>query len=260
MIARKKFIELSLFSFLSACSSSELNSKDSASVNLTISAAASLQDAIQEIGHLYTQKIPNVKVSYNFGASGSLRHQIEQGAPVDIFICAASEYMDRLANKNLLLVNTRHNLLKNEVVLIAPHDNYDLNSFSQLNRNFVSRIAIGDPNSVPAGKYAKEVFSFLNLYQTIEPKLIFAKDVRQVLAYVETGNVEAGIVYKTDVQISDRVKTVATVPVNFHSPIIYPVAIIKDSKYPETAQNFFQFILSNTAKNVFRAYGFSTLS
>ena len=257
MKGRRKFIGLSLLAlaFLSACTASGNDNRDS-SVTLTISAAASLQDAIQEIGKLYNQQKPNVQLIYNFGSSGSLRHQIEQGAPVDVFISAAEQHMDALENKNLLLNNTRQNLLKNEVVLISAQNNDKIAGFPQLKSDLVSKIAIGAPDSVPAGKYAKEVLDSLKLYKSLEPKFVFAKDVRQVLVYVETGNVEAGIVYRTDAQISNQVKVLATAPIDSHSPIIYPVAIAKDSKNPETAQDFIQFLLSNTAKNVFTEYGF----
>lgn len=258
MTGRRKFIGLSLLAFLSACTNSGLNSQDSSSVNLTISAAASLQNVIQEIGNLYSQQMPNVRFTYNFGSSGSLKHQIEQGAPVDIFISAASEHMDSLENSNLLLENTRHNLLKNEVVLITSQNNFDLKNFSQLQSDTVREIALGDPDSVPAGKYAKEVLDFLKLSKNLESKFVFAKNVRQVLAYVETGNIEAGMVYLTDAQISTRVKIVDQAPVNSHAPIIYPIAIIKDSKHSDLAQVFLQFVLSNTAKRVFQTYGFTT--
>ncbi len=260
MRGRRKFIGLSLFAFLSACSASGFTSTDSSSVNLTIAAASSLQDAIQDIGNLYSQQMQNVRLTYNFGSSGSLRHQIEQGAPVDIFISAASEHMDSLANKKLLLDNTHQSLLKNEVVLIAAQDNYDINNFSQLKVDAIRKIALGDPNSVPAGKYAREVLASLKLYKSLESKFIFTKDVRQVLAYVETGNVEAGIVYQTDAQISERVKIIESAPINSHSPIIYPVAAIKNTKYPEVTRDFLHFLFSNKAKNIFRVYGFNTVS
>ncbi len=255
MKGRRKFIGISLLAFLSACTASGNNGQDS-SVSLTISAAASLQDVLQEIGKLYNQQKPHVQLTYNFGSSGSLQHQIEQGAPVDIFISADEQHVDALENKNLLLNNTRQNLLKNEVVLITAQNNNKITGFPQLKNDFVSKIAIGAPDSVPAGKYAKEVLESLKLYKSLETKLVFTKDVRQVLAYVETGNVEAGIVYATDAQISKRVKVIATAPTNSHSPIIYPIAIARDSKNPETAQDFIQFILSNQIKNIFTNYGF----
>ena len=260
MKGRREFLGLSLGAFLSACAAASLESRDSSSVNLTISVAASLQDAIEDIGNLYSQQVPTVQLTYNFGSSGALQQQIEQGAPVDIYISAAEYNMDVLEQKNLLLSNTRRNLLQNEVVLITSESNAEIEGFQELQKDFVSKIAIGAPDSVPAGKYAKEVLDSLKLSKSLEDKFVFAKDVRQVLAYVETGNVEAGMVYSTDVRISEQVKIIQTAPVNSHSPIIYPVAIVGDSKQPESAQGFIQFLLSNEAKNVFIKYGFSTVN
>ncbi len=260
MNGRRKFLGLSLLAFLSACAAASLESRDSSSVNLTISVAASLQDAIEDIGNLYGQQVPTVQLTYNFGSSGALQQQIEQGAPVDVYISAAERNMDVLEQKNLLLSNTRRNLLQNEVVLITSKNNTDIEGFAELQRDFVNTIAIGAPDSVPAGKYAKEVLDFLKLSKSLEDKLVFAKDVRQVLAYVETGNVEAGMVYSTDVQVSEQVKIIQTAPINSHSPIIYPVAIVGDSQHPENAQGFIQFLLSNEAKNVFIKYGFSRVN
>ena len=258
MNGRREFLGLSVGSLLLACAAASFESRDSSSVNLMISVAASLQDAIKEIGNLYSQQVPTVKLTYNFGSSGSLQQQIEQGAPVDVYISAAERNMDILEQKNLLLSNTRRNLLQNEVVLITSENNTDIEGFTELQGDFVNTIAIGAPDSVPAGKYAQEVLDSLKLSKSLEGKFIFAKDVRQVLAYVETGNVEAGMVYSTDVQVSEQVKIIQTAPINSHSPIIYPVAIIEDSKHPESAQNFIEFLLSNEAKSVFTKYGFST--
>ena len=260
MKGRREFLGLSLGALLSACAAASLESRDSSSVNLTISVAASLQDAIKDIGNLYSQQVPTVELTYNFGSSGSLQQQIEQGAPVDIYIPAAEYNMDVLEQKNLLLSNTRRNLLQNEVVLITSKNNSELEGFTELQRDFVRKIAIGAPDSVPAGKYAKEVLDSLKLSKSLEDKFIFAKDVRQVLAYVETGNVEAGMVYSTDVRVSEQVKIIQTAPINSHSPIIYPVAIVEHSKQPEIAQEFIQFLLSNEAKNAFIKYGFSRVN
>ena len=260
MNGRRKFIGLSLLAFLSACTAASLESQDSSSVNLTISVAASLQDAIADIGDLYSQQVPSVKLTYNFGSSGSLQQQIEQGAPVDIYISAAERNMDILDDKNFLLDNTRQNLLKNEVVLITSDKNADIQGFDQLKRDYVEKIAIGAPDSVPAGKYAQEVLDSLKLAKSLKEKFIFAKDVRQVLAYVETGNVEAGIVYSTDASISKRVKIIATAPINSHSSIIYPMAIVRDSKQPKQAQDFIEFLLSDQAKKIFTEYGFKTIN
>lgn len=258
MLGRRNFISLSLFGLLAACTAVSLESEDAAFVSLTISAASSVQEVIQDIGSLFNQQHPHVKLTYNFGSSGSLRHQIEQGAPVDIFISAAGQHMDALENRNLLLNNTRQNLLTNKIVLITAQNNLDLKSFSQLQKSEVKKIAIGAPDSVPAGKYAKEVLDSLQLYQPLEHKFIFAKNVRQVLAYVETKNVEAGIVYSTDAQLSKQVKVIEIAPTISHSSIVYPVSIIQTSQYPAIAQEFIQFLFSDAAKSIFKQYGFES--
>lgn len=260
MNGRRKFIGLSMLALLSACTAVSLESRDSSTVNLMISVASSLQDAIADIGDLYNQQVPSVKLTFNFGSSGSLQQQIEQGAPVDIYISAAERNMDILESKNFLLDNTRQNLLKNEVVLITSKKNTDIKGFSQLNKDFIEKIAIGAPDSVPAGQYAQEVLNSLKLSKSLEEKFIFAKDVRQVLAYVETGNVEVGMVYSTDAQISKQVKIIEKAPSNSHSPIIYPMAIVRDSKQPKQAQDFMEFLLSNQVKKIFTAYGFTTVN
>ncbi|MEM9506451.1 MAG: molybdate ABC transporter substrate-binding protein [Cyanobacteria bacterium P01_E01_bin.35] len=256
MNGRRKFLSLSLIAFLSACTASGLESRDTSLVSLTISAAASLQDVIQDLGNLYGQQMPQVKLTFNFGSSGSLRLQIEQGAPVDVYISAAEQHMDSLEQKNLLLSNTRHNLLKNELVLITAQNNTKIDQFSQLPSSAVGKIAIGNPDSVPAGKYAKEVLDSLKLPKSLESKFVFAKDVRQVLAYVETGNVEVGMVYRTDARISKQVKIIETAPINSHAPIVYPTAVIRHSKQIASAKDFIQFLLSNDARNIFADYGF----
>ncbi|MEQ9369617.1 MAG: molybdate ABC transporter substrate-binding protein [Coleofasciculus chthonoplastes F3-SA18-01] len=227
------------------------------SVEITVSAAASLQDAMKAIAPLYTQEQANVIITYNFGSSGSLQQQIEQGAPVDVFLSAAPKQMNALQEKDLLLTDTRKDLLKNSIVLVTPKDKTDISNFEGLTTDKVSKIAIGDPKSVPAGQYGKEVLTSLNLYKPIQSKLVFAKDVRQVLSYVETGNVQAGLVYATDANVSDNIKIVATAPETSHSPIIYPVAVLKESKHPDSAKKFVQFLSTETAKTVFDNYGFS---
>lgn len=243
-----------LFLLLASCSLTT----STISPSLTISAAASLKDAIAEIQQLYTQQQP-VTITNNFGASGSLQQQIEQGAPVDIFISAAATQMDALQQKELILTDTRKNILSNQVVLIAPKNSNLVSNFKDLTSSRVQKIALGEPKSVPAGKYAQEVLTFYNIFNQIKPKIIYAKDVRQVLTYVETGNVDAGIIYITDAKVSD-VKIVAIAPANSHSPVVYPVAVIKASKNINAAKKFGQFLSSKVASDMFNKYGFTKVT
>ena len=224
--------------------------------NLLISAAASLKEALEEIKPLYQQSKPNVKINYNFGSSGALQQQIEQGAPADIFISAAKKQVDALEQKGLLVPGTRNIIAKNRLVLVVPKNAVGITSFYSLKDAKVKKIAIGEPRSVPAGQYAQQVLEKLKIWSEIKSKLVFANNVRQVLASVESGNADAGLVYITDAKISDKVKVVVTADEKYHSPIIYPLAVVKRSKNVDAAKEFSQFLSSNQAKSVFKKYGF----
>jgi molybdate transport system substrate-binding protein len=228
------------------------------STNLTISAAISLKDSLEEIKTLYQKKDPKIQITYNFGSSGSLQQQIEQGAPVDIFISAANKQMDALESKNLLLAGTRRNLVTNQLVLIISKKEKNVNKFSDLTKPDINKIALGEPKSVPAGKYAEEVLKFYKVLDQIKSKIVYAKDVRQVLTYVETENVNAGLVYITDAKTSQKVRIAAIAPKESHSPIVYPLAILKESKNPAAAKAFDQFLKHNQSKTIFKKYGFGT--
>ena len=223
---------------------------------VTVSAAVSLKDALDEISALYHQAKPATSVHLNLGGSGTLQRQIEQGAPVDVFISASVDEMNALASKRLLLEETRRELVTNQVVLIVPSGKSEVASFQDLAKPGVKQIAIGEPQTVPAGKYAREVLTHFGLYDRLKTKLIFGKDVRQVLAYVETDNVDAGIAYATDAKASTKVQVVATAPKDSHSPVIYPVAVIKSAPNPEGAKEFVAFLLHSQARAVFSKYGF----
>lgn len=226
---------------------------------INISPAISLKDALTEIQNSYNAKRPNVKLVFNFGASSSLQKQIEQGAPVDIFISASQKEIDELELKNLIINSSRKNLVKNQLVLVVPINSpVEVNSFQDLSKPEVSRIALGEPALVPAGRYGQQVLQKLDLWDQLRNKAVFAKDVRTVLTYVETGNVDAGIVYKTDALIGGRFKTVATAPEDTHQPIVYPFAIIAGTKNLSEAENFAAFLITPESKAIFKKYGFST--
>ncbi|MDP5338874.1 MAG: molybdate ABC transporter substrate-binding protein [Nodularia sp. (in: cyanobacteria)] len=225
-------------------------------VNLLVSAAASMKDALEDIQPIYQKTQPNVNIRYNFGASGALQQQIEQGAPADIFISAARRQVDALEQKGLLVPGTRTNLANNRLVLIVPNNTTGINSFFNLADARIKRIAVGEPRSVPAGQYADQVFKKLGIFDKIKSKLVLANNVRQVLAAVESGNADAGLVYATDAKISNKVKVVVAADEKYHSPIIYPMAVIKSSKNIPAAKEFVQFLSSNQAKAVLKKYGF----
>lgn len=227
-----------------------------ARTNLLVSAAASLKEVLGEIQPLYQKSQSHVDLTFNFGASGALLQQIQQGAPADVFISAAKRQMDTLEQQGGLVPGTRGNLANNQLVLIVPKDSRAVTSFDSLRNPDVKRIAIGEARSVPAGQYAEQVLQKLNLINDVKPKLVYANTVRQVLAAVESGNADAGFVYTTDAKISNQVKVVVTADNSYHSPIAYPMAVLKDSKNIDAAKAFVQYLLSDEAKGVLRKYGF----
>ena len=225
-------------------------------VTLTVAAAASLTDVAKELQTVYSTKHPNVTIAYTLAASGTLQQQIEQGAPVDLFISAGKSQMDALEQKGLIVTATRKNVVGNELVLVAGKDS-KLTAFDGLKDATVKKIAIGTPESVPAGQYAKDTLTTLGMWDQLQPKFIQAKDVRSVLNYVETGEVDAGLVYRTDAATSDKVKIVAAAPAGSSKPIIYPMAIIASSKHQQEAQQFEDFLASAEAAQLFEKYGFT---
>lgn len=164
--------------------------------------------------------------------------------------------MDELENKNLIDKETRIDLVGNDLVLVVYKDNKNINGFQDLTRPETGKISIGTPETVPAGKYAQDTLKFLKLWDVLTPKLVFAKDVRQVLSYVETGNVEAGLVYRSDVKTSAMLKIVAVAPPNSHKPIVYPAAVVQSSNNKEAAKEFLNFLKNNDALEIFTKHGF----
>lgn len=224
---------------------------------ILVAAAASLQPALQAIASTYTQANPNPAVNYNFAASGVLAQQIQQGAPVDVFIAAAEKQMFALAQQGLLAAGTPRTLLTNQLVLIAPKQSLvSLTNWRQLTAPAIKRIAIGEPRTVPAGQYATEVFQNLGILESIKSKFILGNSVKSVLTAVETGNVDAGIVYVTDAKNSSKVQIVAIADDKLHSPINYPIAILKSSKSPTKSRQYVEFLHSKSAIAIFKKYGF----
>lgn len=227
-------------------------------VDLTVSAAISMKDALAELQKSYESSHPGIKISYNLGSSGSLQKQIEEGAPVDLFISAAAKQMDQLESKNLLQKDSRKNLVGNALVVIVPkNSNLNVTKYEDLTQTGIKKVAIGETESVPAGQYAKQVLTKIGLWDSLKEKLVQGKNVRAVLTYVETGNAEAGIVYKTDAATSEQVKIVAAAPQGSHEPIIYPSAIIGATKHGKEAQDFLNYLASPEGQAVFQKYGFT---
>ena len=230
-------------------------------VTLTISAAASLTEAMGEIKILYTKEKPNVTIDYNFGSSGSLQQQIEQGAEVDLFFSAATKQMDALQKKDLILEETKVNLLGNSVVIIVKNDSTSgISDFMDLTSAKINKIALGEPKTVPVGQYSEEIFTSLSIFDKIKTKAVYGKDVKEVLTWVETGNVDAGVVYATDAKTSQKVKVVVQASKDLYkTSVLYPVAVIKASKNIDDTKTFLKFLTGNKAKEVFVRYGFDFL-
>jgi len=259
----KKFIfVVSLLLAASFLSAGTKKSKTAGSSSIVISAAASLTNAMNEIIVLYKKADPSLTVTPVYGASGTLRGQIEQGAPADIFFSAAESHMKKLSDEGFVADGTICRLLKNEVVLIVPKGAENtVSSFDSLISDSIKQIAIGEPASVPAGAYAKETLATLGMWDTLSAagKLVYAKDVRQVLTYVEQGEVQAGLVYSTDAAVSNKVSVVCNAPADSHKPVIYPVAILKTAADNAEAKAFYTFLCSKDALAVFAKYGFLTV-
>jgi molybdate transport system substrate-binding protein len=223
---------------------------------LIVSAAVSLKDAFNEIGALYTKRTGRT-VRFNFGASGALQKQIESGAPVDVFASAGVKEMDELFEKSLIAGNSRKNFASNRLALIEPPEAPPLGSFTDLTKPEIKKIAVGNPKTVPAGQYTQQALEHLHLLPSIQPKLIYAEDVHQVLDYVSRGEVDAGVVYSSDADASGKnIKIVAYAADNSHDLILYPIAIIKDSNRREAAQEFIDLVLSAEGHSILVQHGF----
>lgn len=223
---------------------------------LTVCAAASLTEAFREIGLRFEATRPQVSVRFNFAASGVLIQQIINGAPADVFVSADQEAMDRGMQHKALDPSSRRDFASNSMVVVVPvGGNVPMARVSDLKAPAVRRIAVGKPANVPAGRYAKQVLDQAGLWAALEPRLVFADNVRQVLDYVSRGEVEAGFVYRTDAELmKDRVRVASTA--SGHAPITYPLAVVADTRHPALAREFSAFLLSADAQAILARFGF----
>lgn len=254
----KKSIVLSLIFviiLLSGCSPKNTEVQ----VSLTLASAASMKNTFEnDLLPLFREKYPNIEITATYDASGKLQTQIEEGADIDIFFSAATMQMKALEEKGLLAEASYRELLENEIVLIIPKESKsEITSFDDLNK--LETVAIADPKSVPAGQYAKELLTNLNLWPSLEPKLSLGTNVTEVLSWVAEGSADAGIVYATDAASNERVKVIAYAPDGSVSKIIYPVGLIASSKQLESAKTFIDFLSSYEAMQRFEANGFKPI-
>jgi molybdate transport system substrate-binding protein len=224
--------------------------------DVEVFAAASLTDALNEIAADY-EKTCGDKIHFNFAASGVLDTQIKAGAPADLFFSADELKMDDLAGKGLVVKETRKDLLSNSLVIVVPSDSSaTLTSAAQLTDPKFKKIAIGETRSVPAGIYAKEYLTKINVWSQIEPRAVPSENVRAALAAVETGNVDAGIVYKTDALNSKKVRIAYEVPMAEGPAITYPAALVQGSKQAAAAKKFLDYLSEPSSLKTFEKYGF----
>jgi molybdate transport system substrate-binding protein len=228
---------------------------------ITVSAAISLKNAFEDLGKIFEEKHPWTKVRFNFGASGDLARQIEAGAPVDVFASAAQKDMDDIDQKGLITPGSRMNFAGNSVVLVkSGTSQIRIESFEDLRKPQVKKIVIGNPKSVPAGRYAEEVLKYLHLWEAIQDKLVFAEHVRQAVDYVVRNEVDAAMVYSTDAMIRPKeVRIITKAPEKSHQPIIYPIGVVKGSKNQSLAKEVITLVLSPQGKNLLNKYGFETV-
>ncbi len=226
------------------------------SAELVVSAASSLAEVLTELGRVFEQGTPSVSVRLNLAASGILLQQVRQGAPVDVFISASAQELDILTKEQKVEPTTRVNLAGNRLVLIVPLRS-SLKAWDELGTATCPRVALSNPSFVPSGRYAKATLVRRGLWEAVAPKAVLGQNVRQVLAYVVSGDVAAGLVFATDTRNEKRVRVVATaVPGKDHEPIVYVAAVISGSPQSRVARRFVAFLKSPAGQAIFARYGF----
>lgn len=256
----KKVKQLTFFSlvfllFITGCGQS--SNAENEEIELTISAAASMTDSLTEIKKVFEEENPQVSITYNFGGSGTLRKQIEQGAPIDLFFSASKK--DYLLLDDTGLVKDGSAIVENKLVLIKPEEEkiMHLEEFLQSD----GKIAIGTPVAVPAGTYSRQALQKMGVWEQLQDRIVFTKDVRQVLTVVKEGAVNLGLVYGTDIFEETNIKVVDEIDPNLHSPIEYFVATIendRDEEKEQAVKSFYAYVQGEDSRSIFEKYGFGS--
>jgi len=229
-------------------------------VELLVGAAMSLYDVSKDLAEAYQNENPHVTVNFTYASSGALQGQIEEGAPIDIFMSAAAAQMRNLEEQGLIY-GTGRNLVTNTVALIVPADSdLDIESFADIASDRVGLVGLGDPEAMPIGRFAEEVFTALGIADEVYEKAVLASDVRQILTWVEMGEVDAGTVFMTDAITSDEVRVIEVADPALHTPSVNPVGIVETSLHRAAAQSFVEFLFSDTARAIFERHGFTMYS
>lgn len=238
--------------------SADANTPTAEKVELTILAAASLTDVCDELKTRFENENPNITVNISYGGSGALQTQIEEGAPADVFISAATKQMTALDEEGLMDSDTIVQLLENKVVLVVPKESdTSVSSFEDVATDAVTMIGLGEPGSVPVGQYSEEIFESLGILDAVKAKANYGSDVRTVLSWVETAAVDCGVVYATDAYTSQDVTIVCEAPEGSCKKVIYPVGVMAASEHPDEAEAWIAFLQSDASMKLFEDYGFS---
>lgn len=245
---------ISLALLMSGCSNTSANAE-----KLLVSAASSLTDVMKEMELQFHEIEPNIELTFNYGSSSKLRSQIEQGAPADLFLSASEIDMELLESQQLIDVDSIKPFAENQLVLASLEEFSETTDFQELVLNTEEKIAIGEPDSVPLGAYSKKALENENLWDSLSDRLIYAKDARQVVTYVESGNAELGIIYSSDAIISREISGTLEVP-GQTDPIIYPGAVIADSENQPAATAFLEFVTSSKGQAILKEYGFMPIA
>ncbi|WP_340820193.1 molybdate ABC transporter substrate-binding protein [Methanolobus sp. WCC4] len=257
-------ILLVLAVFVSGCTDTnnveqvDTDTKTDQVTTITVSAAASLTEAFTELETAFEEENPEIDVNYNFAGSGTLRMQIEGGAPIDVFASASQNHMNILSEQDLIDEDSRKDFAANTVVLITPVDSeLGIAGPEDLTSDDVETITIGNPETAPVGKYTLEALEEAGLWDELEAKTLLADDVKQVLVYVERGEVDAGFVYSTDAATAEEgtIEVKATIPTV--TPISYPIALVSSSTQQNAAQEFVDFVTSEEGTAILESYGFT---
>lgn len=228
-------------------------------ISLRISAGVGLKDALYAIQRAYGKQQPGVALEFNFAASGFLRKQIEQGAPVDLFLAPGHQHLQALLDGGFTDREHSGGLLGNELVLIVSREKqHQVKGFADLAEK-AETLAIGLPQMVPVGRYAQQTLSHFGLWESLQPRLIYGKSVRQVLAYVDSGNVDAGLIFASDTKLLTSAVVAAVAPGNSHAPIVFSMAAMLNSRQPEALTAFTTFLKSRQAAAIFARQGFNPL-
>lgn len=242
-----------------SCNQSNNTQSNSENKEIYVLAAASLTDVLTELANNYKQKT-STEIIFSFASSGALQAQIEASAPADIFFSAAQKQMNALEEKGLIDSETRKDLLENKVVLISPkNSNLNIKSFTDITNSNVKKLGLGEPKSVPVGQYSEEILSNLSILDIAKEKAVYGSDVRNVLDWVETAEVDCGIVYATDAKIAKNINIIAEAPEGTNKKVIYPISIIKSSQNKEEAKKFIEYISTEKSKEIFQNYGFTVV-